>query len=81
MAISSAKAVPRATIASIKREIRNGNRPADDPQLIEARRELAYVRLLEEVEEVIRDWPALTDEQCRSIVALLNAGGGVNGAA
>lgn len=76
MAISRSKSVPRATIAGIKREIRNGNRPADDPELIEAQRALAYARLRERVEETVRDWPPLSVQQRRDIVALLNAGGG-----
>ncbi len=53
------------------------NRAPDDPELIEARRNLRALRLEEHVERVLADAPPLNDEQRNRIAALLRIGGGV----
>lgn len=65
----------RARIAALKRGIRAGERPADDPALTEAYRNLRALRLEEHVAKVIADWPPLTAAQLDRIAALLRAGG------
>lgn len=52
------------------------NRPADDPQIVEARRNLKALRLEEHVKKVLADAPPLSDEQRNRIAALLRIGGG-----
>jgi len=56
----------RARIASLSR-----SRPADDPDLLEARRNLRAIRLQEYVEKVVAEAPPLTDEQRHRIAQLL----------
>lgn len=56
----------RAKIASLSR-----SRPADDPEIIEARRNLKAIRLEEYVQKVVSEAPALTAEQSSKIAALL----------
>ncbi len=53
------------------------NRSADDPELVEARRNLRALRLEEHVQKVLADAPPLNDEQRNRIAALLRVGGGV----
>jgi hypothetical protein len=64
----------RAKIAAITRGIRAGERPADDPKLVEARRNLRALRLEKHVTEVIDGWPPLSEEQCQRIAGRLLAG-------
>lgn len=52
------------------------NRPPDDPELIEARRNLRALRLEDHVRKVLAGAPPLTDEQRERIAELLRAGGG-----
>ena len=61
----------RARYASLSR-----SRPADDPELIEARRNMRALKLEEHVARVVAEAPPLTDEQRERIAALLRAGGG-----
>jgi hypothetical protein len=75
MAISKAKAHHRAVVASLSRCVATGERPADDPELLEARRNLKAVGLEEHVAKVVAEAPPLTDEQRTRISALLRAGG------
>jgi hypothetical protein len=56
----------RARIAGLTR-----SRPADDPELIEARRRLRAERLAEHVKKVVAEFPPLTDAQCERIAGLL----------
>ena len=66
----------RARIASLTR-----SRPADDPDLVEARRNLKAIRLEEHVAKVVAEAPPLTSEQRDRIAALLRpipAGGDSN---
>jgi hypothetical protein len=65
----------RARIAAITRGIRAGERKPDDPELVEARRNLAALRLAEHVAKVVAAAPPLSQEQRERIVALLRAGG------
>jgi hypothetical protein len=74
MAISSAAAHHRARIAGIKRCIKTGERPADDPALEQAQRDLHDVMLAERVEEVIADFPKLSERQQQRVAALFTAG-------
>ncbi len=52
------------------------NRSADDPAIVEARRNLKALRLEDHIKKVLADAPPLTDEQRNSIAALLRMGGG-----
>lgn len=51
------------------------NRAPDDPELVEARRNLRALKLAEHVQKVLDGAPPLTDEQRERIAALLRAGG------
>jgi hypothetical protein len=64
----------RARVAALERGIRAGERPADDPALIEARRNLRALRLEAHVTKIVDGWPPLSQEQIESVVALLRAG-------
>lgn len=59
----------RARIASLSR-----SRAADDPDLIEARRNLRAERLADHVQRVVSEAPPLTDDQRARIAALLRPG-------
>lgn len=52
------------------------NRQPDDPELIEARRNLRALRLEEHVRKTLAEAPPLSDEQRERIAALLHVGGG-----
>jgi hypothetical protein len=52
------------------------NRSADDPDIVEARRNLKALRLEDHVKKVLADAPPLTDEQRDRIASLLRMGGG-----
>jgi len=67
--ISPACAHERARIGALSR-----SRTNDDPELVEARRNLAALRLQEHVEKIIADWPPLTDQQIDRVVVILRAG-------
>jgi hypothetical protein len=59
----------RAKIAGLSRD-----RRADDPELLDARRNLRALKLEEHVARVVAEAPPLTDEQRERITALLRAG-------
>jgi hypothetical protein len=61
----------RARIAALKRGIRAGERPADDPALTEAYRNLRALRLEEYIEKTLAAAPPLTDEQRSRLAELL----------
>ncbi len=61
----------RARVASLTR-----SRPADDPDLIEARRALRAERLAEAIRRTVAEAPPLTDEQRARLAALLHTPGG-----
>lgn len=60
----------RARIAALSRA-----RESDDPDLIEARRNLRALRLEDHVRQVVAEAPPLTTEQRARIAALLKVGG------
>ncbi|WP_193048194.1 hypothetical protein [Mycolicibacterium baixiangningiae] len=60
----------RGRVAALTR-----SRPADDPELVEAKRNLKALSLEEYVRRVVSEAPPLTDEQRDRIAALLRAGG------
>ena len=57
----------RARVAALTR-----SRPADDPELVAARRDLVAARLEEHIRKVVAAAPPLTDEQKQRIAALLH---------
>lgn len=59
----------RAQVAALSR-----SRTADDPDLIEARRNLRAARLEEHVQKALEDAPPLTDSQRERIARLLIGG-------
>jgi hypothetical protein len=61
----------RARVASLTR-----SRQPDDPELIEARRNMRAERLAEHVARVVAELPPLTEQQCQRIAALLLTGNG-----
>lgn len=56
----------RGRIAALTR-----SRPADDPELIEARRHFRATRLADHIAKALADAPPLTQEQRESIARLL----------
>lgn len=60
----------RGRVAALTR-----SRPTDDPELVEAKRNLKALSLEEYVRRVVSQAPPLTDEQRDRIAALLRAGG------
>lgn len=60
----------RARVASLSR-----SRPADDPDLVDARRNLRAERLAAHIEKVVAEAPPLTAEQRDRLAALLRGGG------
>lgn len=61
----------RAKVASLSR-----SRKSDDPELIQARRNLKALKLEEYVRNVVDQAPPLTPEQADRIAALLRPAGG-----
>lgn len=59
----------RAQVATLSR-----SRTADDPDLIEARRNLRAARLEAHIEKALADAPPLSDQQIERIARLLTAG-------
>ncbi len=59
----------RARIAALSRD-----RSPDDPEILDARRDLRAARLEEHVRKVVADWPPLTDEQLDRLAGLLRGG-------
>jgi hypothetical protein len=66
----------RAKAAALSR-----SRAADDPELLAARRQLAFDMLEKHVEKVVALAPPLTAEQRERIATLLSCGGGGGDAA
>ncbi|WP_231639201.1 hypothetical protein [Mycobacterium sp. Marseille-P9652] len=61
--------------------MKNGERSPDDPDLIEARRNLRALKLKEHVRLALVATPSLTDEQIDDLISLLNAKRGPGGGA
>lgn len=70
MSTDQARRHERARIASLTR-----SRQPDDPELVDARRNLAALRLEECVRKTVADAPPLTAEQRDRIAAILRGGG------
>ena len=66
MTLSAESARERARVASLTR-----SREPDDPELIDARRNLRAARLTDAVEAALAEAPPLSDEQRERIAALL----------
>lgn len=60
----------RAKVAALTR-----SRTPDDPELLDARRNLRAERLAEHVAKVVAEAPPLTPEQRHRITAILRGGG------
>lgn len=60
----------RGRIAGLSR-----SRPADDPELIEARRNLRYERMADYIRSKVDVAPPLSNEQRRALAALLTSEG------
>jgi hypothetical protein len=67
--LSSAALRERGKIAALSR-----SRRPDDPELVEARRNLRAERLADHVRKVVAEAPSLTDEQRDRIAAILRGG-------
>lgn len=74
MALTTAQKHYRGKVGALTRAINKGNRPADDPELIEARRHLAAESLTRHARELVAAWPPLTDEQIETVAQILRAG-------
>lgn len=61
----------RARVASLTR-----SRPADDPDLVNARRDLRAERLAEAIRKTVAEAPPLTDEQRARLASLLHTPAG-----
>lgn len=69
--MSAAVLRERGRVASLTR-----SRPADDPELIQARANLAAEKLADYVARVVAEAPPLTDAQRDRIASLLRPSGG-----
>jgi len=56
----------RARIGALSRD-----RKPDDPELVDARRALAEIKLAEHIDKALSGWPPLTDEQRAKLAELL----------
>lgn len=68
-AVSATVAHHRARVGALSRD-----RAVDDPELLEARRNLKALRLEEHIRRVVAEAPPLTDEQRDRIATLLRRG-------
>lgn len=64
----------RAKVAALTRGVRAGERPADDPELIEAYQNLHALRLEEHVRKALAAAPRPSDEQLQRIAQILLTG-------
>lgn len=71
----STKFQERGRVGGLTRAVRNGERPADDPELLEARQNLKALRVEEYVLKVVQDAPPLTPEARDRIATILRGGG------
>ena len=70
MALSKAAAHHRAKIGALSR-----SRPADDPELVEAKRGLIEAQAAAYIEKVLAEAPPLTDEQRVRLAELFRPAG------
>lgn len=66
---SSGTLSARGRVASLSR-----SRATDDPEFIDARRDLASEKIAQYIERVVADAPPLTDAQRSRLAALLTTG-------
>jgi hypothetical protein len=66
----------RARVGALARCVKTGERPPDDPDLIEARRNLCALKLEEHIRLALAATPPMTGEQIEHLIALLNSTGG-----
>jgi hypothetical protein len=66
----------RARVGALARCVKSGERPPDDRDLIEARRNLCALKLEEHMRMALAASPSLSDEQIKHLFALLNTRGG-----
>jgi hypothetical protein len=71
MPISQAKAHYRGIIGGRTRAIANGERPPDDPELLDAQRGPAAAKISDYIEKVLAEAPPLTDAQRAALAELL----------
>lgn len=71
----------RARVAALARCVKTGERSPEDPDLIEARRNLCALKLEEHIRLALSATPSLTDDQVEYLIALLNAKRGASGGA
>lgn len=71
MGPSSAVARSRATVAGLTVGVRTGKRQPDDPELIDAYRDLAAAKIGDYIEKVLAEAPPLNDEQRTRLAELL----------
>jgi hypothetical protein len=77
MPLSAPVASHRGRVAALARAVRNGERSPEDPELNNARQDLAYERLAEQAAKVVADWPTPPPEVLNRIAAILRSGGAV----
>jgi hypothetical protein len=70
-ALSKAAAHERARIAGLKRAVRNGERPANDPALKEAERNYGAARMADYAKTLVAKWPPMSDEQIEIVAGIL----------
>jgi len=70
-ALSADAAHQRAKIGALTRAVRNGERPADCPELREAKQKLAEIRAEDHVRRILDSAPPLSDEQRTRLAELL----------
>lgn len=73
--LSPKRAHYRAKVAALSRAVSNGERPADDTEYADARRNLRAESLAEHVAKVVAEAPPFTAEQIDRIGAILRSGG------
>lgn len=61
----------RAKIAHLSREIKRGERCADDPELTDAYRRFAAAKISDYIQKVLAEAPPLTDSQRTALAELL----------
>jgi len=66
----------RARVGALARCVKTGERPPDDPELIEARRNLCALKLEEHMRLALAAVPTMTDEQIKRLIDLLKTRGG-----
>jgi hypothetical protein len=71
MGPSPAVSKPRARVAGLTLGVRTGKRKPDDPELVDAYRDLAAAKISDYIERILAEAPPLTDEQRTKLAELL----------